>query len=135
MTALTLAQALRALAPPGVQRFDGAVLGTSPALPWIVLTGSAPDVTSRSLARTQQGLEGRLLVTVAAGNEDAALIIVDKVLDAYEGVRPVADGWLVSPLEQLGDVKAFADDVVVAGTNRRVMVAKVTFAYTATRQS
>lgn len=135
MTALALTQALRALAPAGVTRFDGAVLGTSPALPWIVLAGSAPDVSSRSLARTRQGLEGRLLVTVAAGNEDAALIIVDKVLDAYEGVRPVAAGWLVSPLEQLGDVKVFADDVVVAGTNKRVMVAKVTFAYTATRQS
>lgn len=134
MSAIALAQALRALAPAGVTRFDGAVTGTSPALPWIVLGGSVPDVYSRSLARTGQANVGHLLVTVAAGNEDAALVIADKVLDAYEGVRPVADGWLVSPLEQLGDVKVFADDVVIAGTNRRVMVAKVTFSYTATRQ-
>lgn len=134
MSVRALATALRALAPSGVNLHIGTVTDAAPALPWLVLNVSVPNVTSRSLARSRQALTGRLLGTVAATNEDAALSIIDKVIEAYEGARPVAAGWSLGPIEQLGDVHVYPDDVVIANANRRVMVAKITFQYTATRR-
>lgn len=133
MTARALADGIRALAPSLVPFH----FGTAPAsaeLPWGVLNVSIPDVDARSLASTRQTLVGRVLVTIAAGTEDGVQIVGDAVLDAFEGARPVAEGWRVSPLRQVGEFRIFPDDdVVTTATNLRPMVGKVTFEYTATR--
>lgn len=136
MTASAIAEAIYALAPAGVNKHRGQAVGTAEApltLPWLVVNQGAPDAQGRSLASTPQAYVGTVLLTVAATSELSALYVLDRALAAYEGARPAVAGWLVSPLEQLGDVKLFTDDVVVASVNRRVMVAKATFRYTATR--
>ncbi len=107
--------------------------GSSPKLPWIVLNFTAPGVSERTLGGTPLAGPARLLVTIAGGNEDAVLIVLDKVLAAYEGARLAAAGWQCSPLEQRGDIKIFPDTVVIAETNRRVIVGKVTFETTVAR--
>lgn len=132
MSVRLLAQALRALAPAGVSVHVGET-SPSPTLPWIVLNFAAPGVSERSLATAPLAGPARLLVTIAGANEDAVLINLEKVLTAYAGARPVADGWQCSPLEQIGDVKIFPDDVVIASVNRRVTVGKVTFETTVAR--
>ena len=132
MSVRTLAQALRTLAPAGVDVHVGET-GPSPKLPWIVLNFTAPGVSERSLTTASLAGPARLLVTIAGGNEDAVLIVLDKVLAAYEGARLAAVGWQASPLEQRGDIKLFPDTVVTAETNRRVVVGKVTFETTVSR--
>lgn len=126
MSVRTLAQALRALAPAGVNVHVGET-GHNPTLPWIVLNFTAPGVSERTLGGTPLAGPARLLVTIAGGNEDAVLIILDKVLASCESARLAAAGWQCSPLEQRGDIKIFPDTVVIAETNRRVVVGKVTF--------
>ena len=132
MSVRTLAQALRAPAPAGFDVHVGET-GSSPKLPWIVLNFTAPGVSERTLGGTPLAGPARLLVTIAGGNEDAVLIVLDKVLAAYEGARLAAAGWQCSPLEQRGDIKIFPDTVVIAETNRRVIVGKVTFETTVAR--
>ena len=132
MSVRSLAQALRAPAPAGVDVHVGET-GSSPKLPWIVLNFTAPGVAERALNGTPLAGPARLLVTIAGGNEDAVLIVLDKVLACYEGARLAAIGWQCSPLEQRGDVKIFPDTVVIAETNRRVVVGKVTFETTVSR--
>lgn len=136
MTASALASAIYALAPSGVNLHRGQAVGTVDApltLPWLVVNQGLPDVPERSLASTPQAYVGTVLLTVAATSEQSALWLLDRALAAYEGARPTVAGWLVSPLEQVGDVKLFTDDVVVANVNRRVVVGKATLRYTATR--
>lgn len=132
MSVRTLAQALRARAPVGVSTHVGET-SPNPTLPWIVLNFAAPGVSERSLNGTPLAGPARLLVTIAGGNEDAVLIVLDKVLAAYEGTRLAAIGWQCSPLEQRGDIKIFPDTVVIADTNRRVVVGKVAFETTVAR--
>ena len=134
MTASAIAEAIYALAPPGVNKHRGVVATSpTPALPWLVVSQGVPDVSGRSLASTPQAHVGTVLLTVAGASEASALWVMDRAIPAFEGARPVVAGWSLSPLERLGDVKIFPDDVVIAGVNQRVMVAKATFRYAATR--
>lgn len=133
MSVRTLVVALRALAPGDLTVHYGQAPSNA-ALPWVVLNNDVADVASRALASPPQAFVGRLLVTVAANTEDAVLILGDLILDAYEGARPVAEGWSVSPLRQVGALRVFADtSTTTTATNLRPMVGKVTFEYTATR--
>jgi hypothetical protein len=127
-----LADAIRALAPASPQKFDGWAPTGAP-LPRLVMNQEVPDVDSRSEASTPHGLVGRVLLTLVAGTETGVLILCDIVLPAFEGARPVVDGWNVSPLRQVGPVRIFADDVTVTATDARPMVGKATFEYTVTR--
>lgn len=134
MTASAIAEAIYALAPAGVNKHRGIVaMSPTPALPWLVVSQGVPDISGRSLASTPQAHVGTVLLTVAGTSEASALWVMDRAIAAYEGARPVVAGWALSPLERLGDVKVFPDDVVVAGVNQRMMVAKATFRYTAAR--
>lgn len=134
MTASAIAEAIYALAPAGVNKHRGVVATSpTPALPWLVVSQGVPAIVERSLASTAHANVGDVLLTVAGTSEASALLVMDRAIAAYEGARPVVAGWSLSPLEQLGDVKIFPNDVVIAGTNQRVMVAKATFRYTATR--
>lgn len=134
MTASAIAEAIYALAPVGVNKHRGVVaMSPAPALPWLVVSQGVPAIVERSLASTAHANVGDVLLTVAGTSEASALWAMDRAIAAYEGARPVVAGWSLSPLEQLGDVKIFPDDVVIAGVNQRVMVAKATFRYAATR--
>ncbi|MFD6163711.1 hypothetical protein ACFWFR_00865 [Oerskovia sp. NPDC060287] len=132
MSVRALAQALLALAPAGVSVHVGET-PPSPTLPWAVLNFAAPGVSERSLTTAPLAGPARLLVTIAGANEDAVLIILEKVLAAYEGARLVVEGWQCSPVGQVGDVKIFPDDVVIASVNRRVVVGKLTLETTVAR--
>lgn len=134
MTASAIAEAIYALAPAGVNKHRGvAAMSPAPAPPWLVVSQGVPAIVERSLASTAHANVGDVLLTVAGTSEASALWVMDRAIAAYEGARPVVAGWSLSPLERLGDVKVFPDDVVIAGVNQRVMVAKATFRYTATR--
>lgn len=134
MTASAIAEAIYALAPAGVNKHRGVVaMSPTPALPWLVVSQGIPAIVERSLASTAHANVGDVLLTVAGTSEASALWLMDRAIAAYEGARPVVTGWVLSPLERLGDVKVFPDDVVIANVNTRVMVAKATFRYTATR--
>ena len=128
MTARALAAAVLTLAP------SGAVLGEVPSgttLPWISVRVRVPGVLGRSDAATAQGRTGRVQVTVAGVTDESVLITGQTVVDAMEGSRPVAAGWLTGPLLLSGDPSLYSDDVVIAGVNRHVQVAALSFEFTA----
>lgn len=131
MSARTLADALRALVPATVTRYDGEA-PSGATLPWVVRNVSIPDVDSRSEASTPQGRVGRLRLTFAGATENAVLTIADLVMPSLEGARPVAAGWDVSPLRQVGEVRIYPDTDVTLPTGHP-LVGSAMFEFTATR--
>lgn len=133
MSALALAQAIRALVPDALRHYSGQVPNGQGTLPWVVSNQSLPSIVGRSLGSTPHARVGTVLLTVASTSETAVIDILDDLEGAFEGARVSVEGWQTSALEQYGDVHVFPDDVTVAGQPQRVTVGKVTYRYTAVR--
>lgn len=136
MSDVGLGDAILALVPDVPPTFEVRVPSTQRP-PWHVVSVRVPVVAERSLARREQVSYATLLVKCVAGTARGARSMLEAVQDAVEGARPVADGWLVSPLEQI-NVRwdpTEGTSVVVAGATLPVFEAIVEFRCAASRVS
>lgn len=134
MTLLALAGGIRALAPSGLATYVGeAPLGSKPSPPWLVLRVSVPGVDQRAESSTVSSFTARLQATLAGTSENSVLVNADRVQRAFEGARPVAEGWTCGPLLLVGAPSLYVDDVASAATNSRIHVAVLSFAATVVR--
>jgi hypothetical protein len=114
-----------------VRVFDGQVPGTAPVA-FVVVNHRIPNVVSRSEGRSRLAHRCYALVTVTAATAEGARVIAQRVIDALEGGRPVADGWSTTPLALLNAREPVEDRDVQAANGRFPMFAKIEFDYTAT---
>lgn len=131
MSAVELATALHGLVPAGVTHYEGQP-PSGAAMPWVVSSVSFPGVDSRSDAATPHAFVGRLRLTIAGGTEAAVQKLVDRAVLPLEGIVPVAAGWDLGPLLQLGEIRIYPDVDVTLQTGHP-MVGSATFEFTATR--
>jgi len=61
------------------------------------------------------------------------LRLAGEAIDALEGVRPVADGWLCGPLLSRGSSQPYMTNVTVQAANRRLVSVPLSFEFAATR--
>ncbi len=121
-------------APPPddvVRVYDGQVPGTAPAA-FVVVTHQLPDVVQRSEGRSRLAHRCYVLVTVTAPTAQGVRTAAQRVIDALEGARPVAAGWLTTPLAVFNTRPPVEDRDVQPAGGRYPMYAKVEIDYTAT---
>ena len=128
MNALDLVEALRALAPAGINVYPSEAPSDA-VLPWLVLNVTLPDSQTGDAGQHFAGT-GELLVTVAALTEDSAIIWAGRVLESWRGARIAPGGWSVGALQHINGVRVFPDTVTRTETNLRVSVAKLSFTFT-----
>lgn len=114
-----------------VRVFEGQVPGTAPVA-FVVANHRIPNVVSRSEGRSRLAHRCYALVTVTAATAEGVRVIAQRVIDALEGARPVADGWSAAPLALLNAREPVEDRDVQAANGRYPMFAKLEFDYTAT---
>lgn len=128
-----LRAAVVALMPSNVTWFEGEVPGSA-GYPRVSVTVNVPAVSDRGLSRSAQARRVRVSFVVAGANDAAVHGIAERVLDAFEGKRPVAAGWVCGPFELLGDPNTYTDrDVKVAALDVYPRVTAFGMAATATR--
>lgn len=136
-SSVSLGNAILDLVPTGLAPSFEVRVPPTQRPPWFVSSVKVPHVAERALARRPQVNHATLLVKCVAGTGQGARAMLAAVQDAVEGVRPVADGWLVSPLEQI-NVRwdpTEGTSVVVAGATLPVFEAIVEFRCAASRVS
>lgn len=114
-----------------VRVFDGQVPGTAPVA-FVVVNHRLPKVVERSEGRTRLAHQCYALVTVTAATADGVRAIAQRVSDALDTKRPVADGWSITALAQFNTRGPDEDRDVQAANGRYPMFAKLEFDYTAT---
>lgn len=132
---VVLGAATLALFPtdPTLPLYDGQVAsaaGVVPAPPWLYVTMSLPSISERSQARTGVLYMCRVRVLVYAGTAPGVRIVADKV--QVEGLRPVAVGWLTTPLELENTRDPVEDlDVTITTTGKHPMYGVLEYLFTA----
>lgn len=104
-------------------------------LPWVVVGIRFPRTLSRSPAATAQG--GRVVVTTtfAGLTAESVRAVYDIVRPYLEGVRPVVDGWNVSPLVEFNARDIEVDqDMTFTDSNRKARFAVVEWEMTVSRK-
>lgn len=104
-------------------------------LPWVVVGIRFPRTLSRSPAATAQG--GRVVVTTtfAGLTAESVRAVYDIVRPHLEGVRPLADGWNVSPLVEFNARDIEVDQgMTFTGSNRKARFAVVEWEMTVSRK-
>lgn len=114
-----------------VRVFDGQVPGTAPVA-FVVVNHRLPKVVERSEGRTRLAHQCYALVTVTAATAESVRAIAQRVSDALDTKRPVADGWSTTALAQFNTRGPEEDRDVRAANGRYPMFAKLEFDYTAT---
>lgn len=128
-----LADAFLALLPTDHPWHDGHV-PNGHDLPYRWVRVRLPVVSERSLARPGQLLVLDAVVTCVAGTAAGARTMAADTTTALEGARPVAAGWLTSPVESLNAREVAEDtDVIIPGTNRHPIYAITEWRFTASR--
>ena len=94
----TLRESILALCPAGTHEGEAP---TGARLPWTVVVLDVPTPSARALAGQPHAYRVRLRGTAAGASAHAASIVADKLRLALEGARPVADGWVCSPLRHV----------------------------------
>lgn len=125
-----LANAVKALAPAGTVL--GQVDDAAP-LPWRSMRVSAPGVSMRSDASPPVAFVVRVSLLVSAATDAGALRIAGEAVDALEGARPVAAGWLTGPLLSRGASQPYEANATVQASNRQLVTVALSFEFTATR--
>jgi len=82
----------------GNRAYDGEAPSTA-ALPFVAVQQSIPNVWSRSMTRTRQAHRCVIRATVTGKASQQVRQVAQKVIDALDGKRPTAAGWLTSPVE------------------------------------
>lgn len=133
MTAEALGLAVMALAPAGV--VQGQIPPDTPLGPhgWRSVSVSIPGDPDRSDASTAQSYRVRVSVTVSTASEQGTLRVADELVQAFEGRRPVAAGWVTGPLLQDGMGSPYMAEATVQAANRRLVVLHFSFVFTASR--
>lgn len=115
----------------GVRAFDSQVLGTPTH--FVRVEQALPDVESRSLARTRHAHWCMVRATVTGVATEQVRKTSQLVFDALEGARPVAAGWLTSPIAELNTREPIEDrDAGTTAAGRYPVYATLEFEYTAT---
>jgi hypothetical protein len=131
--AATLAEAILALVPdvPGVPIEEGRA--TTPAEAWYIIDQQLPNPTSRSESGAVQSLRCAVAVRVVHQTAHGCRTLMDLLVAALEGARPVATGWQTTPLRQIDSREPLEDpETVVPPTAATPLVAAVDFEFTAT---
>jgi len=130
---LELRPAVLALMPSNVTWYEGNVPDEA-GFPRVSVTVQLPGVEDRALTRVPQSRWLRASFIVAGLNDESLTGIADRVLDAFEGARAVADGWVTGPFGLLGHPSTYTDrDVYNTGTDLLPRVCAFTFAATVSR--
>lgn len=82
----------------GTRAYDGATPLTA-ALPFVAVQQSLPQVSSRTEARTRLAHRCYVRVTVTGKASQQVRQEAQRVVDALDGKRVDATGWLTSPIE------------------------------------
>lgn len=133
-TVQALGAAVMALMPAvsGVPVFEGRATATTGA--WFVVDQRLPRVVERSEAATPQAHRCMMRVRIVNQTANGCRILANHAIDALEGARPVAPGWMASPLRGFNEREPIPDvEVTVPSTNLTYMVAVLEFEFTATR--
>lgn len=104
-------------------------------LPWVVVSIRFPRALGRSPAATAHG--GRVVVTTtfAGLTTESVRALYDNVRPRLEGVRPVAEGWNVSPLSEFNARDVEIDhDMTFIDSNRKARFAVVEWEMTVSRK-
>ncbi len=117
--------------PDTFPRFARVPDGVRP--PWTYVLTSIPSIRSRSLASTALSRRVIIRARCTAMNEDALWHLVDAVTGDLEGTRPVADGWLCTPVAHLNeDPVPFEDRELKYENNAHPLVVALDFDFHAT---
>jgi hypothetical protein len=117
----------------GTRAYDGQVLGDPDH--FVVVNQRIPDPSSRSEARTRLAHWCLVRATVTGVAAQQVRNTAQQVIDALEGKRVTASGWLTSPLELLNTREPVEDrDAGKLASGRYPMFAVLEFEYTATIQ-
>jgi hypothetical protein len=103
-----LRAAVLALMPSTVTWYEGEVPSGS-KFPRVAVSVNVPSVSDRSVTRTPQARRVRVSFVVGGLSDEAVHGISERVLTAFEGVRPVAAGWSTGPFELLGEPSVYTD--------------------------
>ena len=125
-----LAASVLALAPAVTHL--GEVPDEAP-LPWRSMRVSIPGANERSEASTVQSHLVRVSLLVSTATDAGTLRLAGESIDALEGVRPVADGWLCGPILSRGSSQPYTTNVTVQAANRRLVSVPLSFEFAATR--
>lgn len=138
MSGDALALAVKALIPTtnGATTWkvwDGDVSDSSPAMPWVVLRVSVPGGSHRSDAQTRQAGNVTVTVLTVAASQQGARMMLDTILPALDGARPVASGWSCGVLVPISDPRTDPTDFIplTGGSSRHVWQGTAAFRLTA----
>lgn len=137
-TLMKLAAGVRALAPTtqGWPTHVGRAVtkdGSPLSLPWAVMNFTAPNGAHVSDSLTITAGNAQLLITLAAASEDGCLVMLDAYTAAFDGVRPVVEGWNVGRFVRVGDSPAVAEDPTVPATGAPIYFTKLLYRFTVSR--